>query len=402
MKLERCNAREAAFLSVMASMSNERFVSDFLEEWHRLAKPQRRDWAFAQEVAYGTVRMALALDHIAEKLSDKGRLKLKVRERVLLRTALYQHVFMDRVPAYAIASETIVIAKKVCNSRSIPFLNAVLRKLSDADHSLPEEKTPAAMSVRYSYPEFFVSELIKGYGIVTSEEVMAYGNISPRISVRIRGNGKVLKGMTAISDGVAFVDDMAMMKDIVASDEYYIQNPTPISLLTGMCRHISPPRRVLDMCASPGGKALLVHDIFPDAELVVNDISEKKLQKLMENVEKYKIPAKVSCCRGEEFESAKLFDVIIIDAPCSNSGALSRRAEARWRLSEDAVGKLQQTQKMLIKHAKNLLAPEGKIFYMTCSILRSENEDVAGSAEYSETILPTKDGRDGGFACIVV
>jgi 16S rRNA (cytosine967-C5)-methyltransferase len=111
--------------------------------------------------------------------------------------------------------------------------------------------------------------------------------------------------------------------------------------------------------------------------------------------------------RGEEFNSSDRFDLIIVDAPCSNSGVFNKRPEARWRLSEDALCALEKSQLALLRHAVTLLAPEGEIWFMTCSILDSENEAVINKlcselpleVRKSMTILPSADGWDGGYAC---
>lgn len=106
------SARQAAFVAILASWNEEAFVSDTLKRWKEDAKPAYKDFRLAQEIAAGTTRMRLALDAIARTLSKK--ISLKRPGKALLYMAIYQHHYMDRIPLYAIADETIAIAKKIC------------------------------------------------------------------------------------------------------------------------------------------------------------------------------------------------------------------------------------------------------------------------------------------------
>jgi len=167
------------------------------------------------------------------------------------------------------------------------------------------------------------------------------------------------------------------------------------------------PNSILDLCASPGGKTLLVHDLFPGAKLFANDISEQKMKKLSQNCQKYHLDASLSCCKGEDFVSEQLFDLIMVDAPCSNTGVLSKRPEARWRFSPETFKDLEETQLKLLGHAVTLLSPQGEIWYLTCSILDFENEKLIQQVcqkydlqvRTQLTIYPSEAGLDGGFAC---
>ena len=116
--------REAAYQAVLASMQGKGFVSDRLFEWERSSLPNQKDLKLAWEIANGTVRMALALDHYALQCSGKSKLSLKNPERALLRTALYQHLYMTKVPLYAIVDETVSLAKRFFHRSFAGFLNA--------------------------------------------------------------------------------------------------------------------------------------------------------------------------------------------------------------------------------------------------------------------------------------
>lgn len=102
---------------------------------------------------------------------------------------------------------------------------------------------------------------------------------------------------------------------------------------------------------------------------------------------------------GERLSCEEPFDLIVVDAPCSNSGVLARRAEARWRISEDSMREQCRLQGQLIAHARTLLAPGGEILFMTCSILKGEHGVHGG--DLCQTILPNNEGWDGGYGCLM-
>ena len=179
-------AREAAYLALLASIREEDFIVHSLEKWMQSQHPSKLDFAFAYEIASGCARMALALDYIGTQLCTKKKLNLKVKERALLRTAIYQYYFMEKVPLYAIVNETIELAKKYCHKIFVAYLNALLRKLEENKHSLPVGNTPHDLSIRYSYPLYFVETLISDYGKDTAEEILISENMPPKTMVRVR------------------------------------------------------------------------------------------------------------------------------------------------------------------------------------------------------------------------
>lgn len=405
-------SREAAYLALMASIRNEDFIAHSLDNWIRKQNPEKRDSAFAYEIASGSARMALALDYIAAQLSTNRKLNLKMKERALLRTAIYQHYFMEKVPLYAIVNETIELAKKYCHKTFIPYLNALLRKLEQNSPALPSGDKPEELSIHYSYPLYFVEKLIVDYGRGAAESILKNGNAPPKTMARVRLNTdlnqdafKFLKVMDSSGLPVAIIDKAASLSALAEMPEIYIQNGTPVALIAALAEQIRPPSRVLDLCASPGGKLLAVHDLYPNAKLFANDVSNEKLLRLSQNLQKYHVQATLSCGPGEGYASGNAFDLIILDVPCSNSGVLNKRPEARWRLNAEALRDLERTQKALIKHAASLLAPGGAIWYMTCSILKEENEGIVQDqglkVEYTKTILPNNEGWDGGFCALL-
>lgn len=371
--------RQTAFEALLASYREQRFIDQSLAT----SQLSGRDRALAQEIACGTMRMTLALDHLAKQLTAHGKLNVKLKEKVLLRMAVYQFYYMDTIPLYAITNETLEIAKKECNKRSLPFLNAALRNLEKANLSLPKD-----LSICHSFPPYFVEELTRDYG--DAQPILQALNKPPHLVARKIGS-------------IEFVP-VESLSEIVSSPDLYIQNPTPANLMHELladCR----PATILDLCAAPGGKSLLAHELFPKAELVVNDIAESKREILEENFAKYGIDAEINHFPGQEYPTDRKFDLVIVDAPCSNSGVLHKRPEARWRLSPENTRQLLELQNQILSHALTLLNPGGAVVYLTCSILKSENEGTVekqkARCSMQRTFLPDTT-YDGGFGALLI
>lgn len=407
------NPREAAFLAMLASNRDESFIDESLEVWRRNVSPPAVDFHLAQQLANGATQRSLSLDYIATQLADKKKLSLKPKERLLVRLALYQYYFLERIPLYAISNEMVALAKKHCHKLFANFLNAILQKLSTHPLDLPQGSTINDLSIRYSYPPFYVDKLLTDYGLERTKQILTSGNLPSPVMFRLRKGAALPEGTKIISTTpcpMGIVTDIKVLPHLTQSSDLYIQNATPATLITEMCHAFNgTPKRILDLCASPGGKLFAAHDFFPHATLYGNDVSEDKIKRLSENCSKYGVRALLSSGPGEFFTSTEYFDIIILDVPCSNSGVLNKRSEARWRLSQETLNKLKDLQLALLKHALTLLAPMGELWYLTCSILSDENEKLISEAcqkfqlkiKHQATLLPHTEGWDGGYGCII-
>ena len=263
------NPREAAYHALIASIREEKFIGDTLRAWHDHEHPSDSDYQFARQIAYGTAQRALSLDSYAEQLSKQGKLSLKLKERVLLRLALYQYFYLERVPLYAIADEMVALAKKQCHSIFVRYLNATLRALENGIIHLPEGDDVASLSVRYSYPPFFVQTLMRDYGLEETKSILEAGNCPAKTMARVRVKAANLpehcRYVCQEPCPVIAIDSSAALFAISSSPDYYIQNITPATLIAGFCQSGISPKRILDLCSSPGGKLIALHDFFPQA-----------------------------------------------------------------------------------------------------------------------------------------
>ncbi len=173
-----------------------------------------------------------------------------------------------------------------------------------------------------------------------------------------------------------------------------------------------PGERVLDACAAPGGKTSYIAAMMNNSgELVACDISAPRLERLKDNLDRLGVTIVTTLLvdwtkPGKKVETGS-FDAILFDAPCTNSGVLRRRADARWRLTESDFSRMQERQLSLLSSLVPYLRKGGRIVYSTCSIEPEENAELVKIAEGQVTglrcveqreTLPFRDGVDGAFA----
>lgn len=391
------DGRTAAYIAVTRYLQMGVFIEETLTSLH--LQLQKSEFRLAHEISFGTTRQALALDYIATKLNEGKPVSLKKKERALLRTALYQAAFMDRMPLYAIVDSTVEIAKKFLHPTIGRFFNALLRKLEQGIPILPTQKNEKDLAIRYSLPEPLIHDFTHTFGEKTALEIFRLSNkVSPTF---YRDRSKPVSPSSFLD-----LNTNNELDSIIQSNRFYIQNPTPIALVEFLAQNTPLPRTILDLCAAPGGKLLAAHDLYPEAILHANDLSEEKLAQIKHNCQKFNMHVHLTKGRGELYPSTQKFDLIILDVPCSNTGVLNKRPEARWRYQSETLQGLAKTQESLLSHALELVNPGGAIWYMTCSIVPKENEDVikkvCGKLPQTHlTILPNAAGMDGGFGCLI-
>jgi 16S rRNA (cytosine967-C5)-methyltransferase len=398
---ETKNPRKIAYLALVTSENIEVFFQN--------AFLSKCDLKFAKEIAFGTLKKDITLDYVIKNLLEIK--KIKPKKRILLKTAIYQHYYMSRVPLFAIIDETIKIAKKLFSKKEAAFFNAVLRKLENIKLNLPEDDSSLSLSIKYSFPKFFIEKLIDQYKIETAKDLLQALSFFPKPQLRYRKNDKDLQMKKVYSGKFSIyqIDENQDFSKLINSSDCYIQNASSYFLLEKLYQSLEkPPLSILDLCASPGGKSLAIHDLCQGAKLSVNDISSKKIDKIKENFKKYNISAEYNISDAREFNNKELYDLIIVDVPCSNSGVFHKRANARWRINPENLKKLQNLQFEILKNAKNLLKEDGSIFYMTCSILEDENEkmielvkNIGLECVFLQKVLPLNDLWDGGFGMVL-
>jgi 16S rRNA (cytosine967-C5)-methyltransferase len=287
-----------------------------------------RDRALAQQIAYGTVQRARALDHGIETLGRRPVRKLDPPVRAALRIGAYQLAYLDGVPAHAAANESVELVRGARLERAVPFANAVMRRLAgglrDLLAALPEGP------LKQSYPDWIYETWRRDWGEEEALELMRAQNDAPETVVRVvRGD---VEGEPTDVPGawrVARVGEQAL-----AGGRIWPQSRG--SQLAGLAVGSRPGDRVLDLCAAPGGKATMLA-----GEVVAVELHDGRARELEENVRRLgadnvRVVNADGLALPPELDG---FDRALVDAPCSGLGVLAARPDLRWRSSSRWCGR---------------------------------------------------------------
>jgi 16S rRNA (cytosine967-C5)-methyltransferase len=395
------------------------------------------------------VRRRGSLDALLARASRRPLDRLHPALLTGLRLALHQALFLDRVPPHAAVDHAVGWVRARAGAAAAGYANAVLREAlrrlegpvavgDDPRRDLPREDgtfvrsrepcfaDPAIdlagnLSDRYSCPRWLVARWLDRRGPERTEAMLRTGISRPPLALRARGDRDALLAEVRRIDSSARAGptEESVLLDagegaalaVVVAGRAVVQDPT--------AQRVAPllrPRagsRLLDLCAAPGTKTLHLADLLGGrGEVVAADSDAERLEALARlpgvppgvNLRTVLVPEEGPL----PFESAS-FDGILVDAPCSNTGVLRRRVEARWRLRPEDLPAFAARQRSLLDRALPLLAPGGLLVYATCSMEPEENEQVLASflaahpGLAGETAFDAPPGRDadGGYAAVV-
>ncbi len=370
-------ARQAAFATLLA-VERGAWSTEALATKSQYLQP--RDAALASDIVYGTLRRKGELDAVMAKCSSRPVPDLDPNVRIVLEMALYQLMFLDRVPDHAVVNDAVELTKRAGEASAAPFVNAVLRR---ALREHPEASEFA------STPEWIMRSWTRKFGPVAAKAIARASLVQPRRYIRV-GNGVPPEG--ALETGVPGCYELA----IGSPGTYRFQDIGSQAVVPLL--DLQPGQRFLDVCAAPGNKT--AQALESGVLGVACELSPKRAWGL----KSLGIPVVVADARNPLPFSCK-FDRILVDAPCTGTGTLSRNPEIKWRLTPDDVPDLHGRQVAILKSALERLAPGGIVVYATCSLEREENEDVvaASGARVVRTMqrVPGRDPGDGFFAAVL-
>ncbi|MGN0732673.1 MAG: 16S rRNA (cytosine(967)-C(5))-methyltransferase RsmB [Emergencia sp.] len=383
--------------------------------------------AFVRELVYGVIENLIYIDHILSKLIDKGLKGVKKQPLTLLRMGIYQIRFMDSVPEYAAVNETVNMARKLARGRE-GFINGVLRgyiKRKDEDFLPDRAEDPVSyLSVKYSYAPWIVNLWIDQHGEEKTEAMLAAGNETPSLSVRVntlKTDRDELAGRLdalgfdtkkgALSERVLFVNGAGLLDTEEFSEGLFsVQDESSVVAVETLMPE--PGDKVIDMCAAPGGKTLAMAECMKNIGTIkAYDVYEHKLELIKNESSRLGISIietgeQDGTIYNEQLE--QWADRVLVDGPCSGLGVVRRKPEIKYRNLDDNGMGLAEKQLAILDNAGRYVRPGGCLLYSTCTINKLENENVAekfiGShPEFklisSRQLVPGTDETDGFFIC---
>ena len=372
------NSRRSAAFIVARWIATKDFPSSML--------PTGADRAFVQDVVYTTIRRIRPLRKILGALMKqwpKGELE------ALLYVGAAQILYMPDVPDFAAVSETVDAAKACENPSIAKVVNGVLRNVIRRREEFEKMIADASLEERESFPTVLVRRWEQRFGADNVARLCAWHNM-PAETFLARRDGSFVK-----------LERGQRIEDVPGYSEgdFIVQDPgtrLAIELLDP-----KPDELILDACAAPGGKTVQI--AWRGAFVVACEVNPKRRRRLEENLSRLKLGVEVI----PELPASQMFDKVLVDAPCSNTGVLRRRPDARWNWNEEKLAALVKLQSDILDACATRVVPGGVLVYSTCSNESEENEAQVSaflarhpdfSLEEARESIPFESGTDGAFA----
>jgi 16S rRNA (cytosine967-C5)-methyltransferase len=391
-------ARVAAFDILLRVEREDSYASELLHS-SRYAELSTADHGLATELVMGVLRWRSLLDnHIAERSSQK-LVRLDPEVLTALRLAVYQLLFLDRVPQRAAVHESVQLVKRARKRSAVPFANAVLRKFAGAASGragvsgIGKAQTPEELAVFSAHPLWLVERWIREFGFESAREVCTYDQRIPETAIRV-SNGMIADGLRSqkiqLSPGHLLTSAYRVVSgDVTATRQFrdgqvMIQDEASqlVSLLVG--RGVN----ILDCCAAPGGKTRTLAERNPNANIIAMELHPHRARMLRKLVVATNV--RVIAADAANFPLDAVFDRVLADVPCSGTGTLARNPEIKWRLKPEDLLDLHARQLAILQSAMQRVSSGGRIVYSTCSLEKEENLAVvekAMSVDHSFRVL---------------
>ena len=335
-------------------------------------------------LVYGTLEENVKIDYILAQLIAKKPQKSVL---VLLKIGTYALLNLTDVPKFAIVSECVEVAKSNGKGGASGFVNAVLKKVSDGQFTLPKESDEDYISVTYSKPKWFCDKLEKEYGkdvalqiVSAKSDALEHIRINSRMATSEDVEFLLKKSKTDYrkSDvGGYIVKATDSVKRMF--DKGLVTFQSPSSMLAVQALGVQDGAQILDICSAPGGKAIYMSELCPHGKITACDLHPHRvalIQKYKNRMHTPNVKAVQAdaCVYSEEWKDA--FDFVLCDAPCSCLGTFKKHPDVFLNKDEKCVSELAATQRKIVENAAKYLKVGGAMVYSTCTLFKEENGDV--------------------------
>ncbi len=383
------------------SAQNANLSGEFLNEvFHRYPSLDDRDRSFVNQLVRGVLRWRLRLDWIIKQFADRPFKTIDSLTLNILRMALFQILFLDRIPESAAVNEAVNLAREDKSTQhKASFINGILRHVCRRKKEIPlpnrDKDIVRHLSIVYSYPLWLVKKWIRELGVAGTEDLLSSQNSISDLNIRVNTLRIDRSGLMdrLIKDGVTgertrFAPEGMILKafkgrvdELSSFKEGLLQVQDQAAQIVSHLLSPRPEDRVLDICAGLGGKSTHMAQMMEgQGRIVALDINPSRLVKLGRNARRLGVdiiaPVVADASRTLSTVFRCSFNRIMVDPPCSGLGVLSRHPDGKWNRSEDDIKRLARIQKAILKEAASVLGNEGRLLYVTCTISKDENEDV--------------------------
>lgn len=372
-------ARKAAF-EILLTVERGQGHSDDLLHVSAVSALSQLDRNLATALVLGVLRWQLELDTLIRPLLKRPNAKLESEVSIALRLGAFQLLHLDRIPASAAIDESVELTKQSGHRFASAMVNAVLRKASLQSHKSGVVEPNAAAA----YPAWMRERWQSFFGVDTTGAICAHGQSQPVLALRVEdpnAEKELSEAGIQLATGALLTCARTVLSGDITGTAAFREGRVRIQdegsqLVAEIAGQGSC---ILDCCAAPGGKTLILAERNPDARIFALETSPQRLEALQTRMEPLanRVECRLSDARYLHDEST--YDLVLADVPCSGTGTLGRNPEIRHRLQPEEFARQAERQIAILENALRAAAPGGRVVYSTCSLEPEENEQVIAS-----------------------
>ncbi|MGA3032704.1 MAG: transcription antitermination factor NusB [Terracidiphilus sp.] len=380
-------ARKAAF-EILLAVERGRGHSDELLRADAVSALSSADRNLATALVLGVLRWQLWIDRQIRPLLKRPDAKLDPQVLIALRLGAFQMMFLDRIPAHAAIDESVELAKQSGHRFASRMVNAVLRRLA-SPAILSSKGSKCGAPAEQAHPAWMVKRWVERYGQEAALAICRHGQVQPQLSLRLEAAGvesELVEAGIHLQPGSLLTDARTVLSGELTGTSAFLEGRACIqdegSQLIGeigadCCKNPNQNQKnILDLCAAPGGKTLILAERNPQAQIVACESNAKRLAELRERLAARASRVECRLADAAALSEDSMFDLALADVPCSGTGTLARNPEIRHRLRAEDLSRQAERQGAILRAAFRAVRPRGRILYSTCSLEPEENEEV--------------------------
>lgn len=412
------NARESALKALYEIEFNGAYSNAVVKKILSKNNMSKQDKALFTTLVYGITDKKLTLDYYINNFSKIKLKKISKYIIIILRMGIYQMIFMDKIPKSAAVNESVKLAKRYGHGSSAGFVNGVLRSILRGDIEYPKNQDEF-LSVKYSFPLWLCRHWINEFGFEFTKSMMKAFEKNKQITLRANtlkitaeelSKALEQEGISSkICGGSVIADGFGIEKSELYQNGFFTPQDTA-AMQAAIILNPQCGETIIDMCAAPGGKTTHIGELMKNnGAIIAFDKFEHKIELIRKNAKRLGIDiikAEVSDSSEYCSEFKNTADRVLCDVPCSGLGIIGRKPEIKWNHVETSNLKLIQSK--ILENGAKYLKPGGTIVYSTCTVEKSENNEITESflsknkdfkKMYEKTFYPHIDGTDGFYIC---
>ncbi|ROL56793.1 16S rRNA (cytosine(967)-C(5))-methyltransferase RsmB [Bacteroidetes/Chlorobi group bacterium Naka2016] len=373
---------------------SDSYVEKLIDKAIKEGNFNEMDKALLTELVYGVIRWKAKLDYVLVGFYFGDYLKCLNVVKNAMRIALYQIMFLDRVPLYAAVNESVEYVKRIQGEKTAGIVNAVLRNIArnidNIRYPEREEDLVYHLAVMYSYPRWIVKRWLEYFGETNAEKMLFTSNRKPYITLRVNTYKTTteyveneLKKLNVPFFVSPYYSNSLVLRNprfnVTASDLFtqgYVTIQDTSATLAALLANPKPGQLVYDLCAAPGGKSFVLSELMQNTgKIIAVDKYPSKLRFIEEGAQRLGL-SNIEIQSGDamNIKFDEPADIVFLDVPCSGLGTIAKNPDIKWKREREDIYKLAEIQKKILANAVQNVKVGGVIVYSTCTTEPEENE----------------------------